>query len=90
MVVNVAGLEFLQRVARTRSLSRASLTAAGTLQIPFPSEAMWKERMECPPEGVKHLVALIDGTVVGNLGLMTNAKSRRRHAGGLGMAVHDD
>jgi putative acetyltransferase len=35
-------------------------------------------------------VAEIDGTVVGNLGLHSMAKSpRRRHAGYVGMSVHD-
>ena len=61
----------------------------GTLQLPFPSAAVWKERMENPPEGLTHLVALVDGKLVGQLGLHTARGMRRRHVAGLGMAVHD-
>lgn len=63
---------------------------AGTLQMPFPSEALWKERLEKPPEGLTPLVALVDGKVVGFLGLHASTNARRRHVASLGMAVHDD
>lgn len=62
----------------------------GTLQMPFPSEALWKQRLENPPEGLTLLVALIEGTVVGFLGLHLCTNPRRRHVASLGMAVHDD
>jgi putative acetyltransferase len=60
------------------------------LQLPFPSEQLWKERMEKPPEGLTHLVAVVDGTVVGQLGLFHAPRPRRRHTAHLGMAVHDE
>ena len=62
----------------------------GTLQIPLPSEALWKKRMEEPPEGMHHLVAVVDGKVIGQLGLTIFPSPRRKHAATLGMAVHDD
>ena len=65
---------------------------AGTLQAPYPSVEMWRKRLQ---DGVGSddfvLVAEVDGEVVGNLGLHLASKSpRRRHAGYLGMSVHDD
>lgn len=62
----------------------------GTMQLPFPSLEDWKGRLERPPEGAYNLVAVVDGKVVGMLGLHTNpSKPRRRHAASLGMTVHD-
>ncbi len=64
---------------------------AGTLQLPFPSLEMWKKRLADQKDTDKVLVAVIDGRIVGNLGLhAAAAQLRRRHAYGLGMAVHDD
>ncbi len=65
---------------------------AGTLQLPYPSVEMWRKRLQ---DGVGSedfvLVAEVDGRVVGNLGLHVASKSpRRRHAGYIGMSVHDD
>jgi len=64
---------------------------AGTLQLPYPTAELWRKRIV---EGLADdymLVAEVDGKVVGNLGLHVVSRSpRRRHAGGLGMSVHDD
>ncbi len=64
---------------------------AGTLQLPYPTTEMWRKRIA---EGLADdymLVAEVNGKVVGNLGLHVVSRSpRRRHAGGLGMSVHDD
>jgi len=63
---------------------------SGTLQLPYPSHEMWKKRLEAAKDTDKILVAEIDGKIVGNLGLHQAAPSlRRRHAYGVGMAVHD-
>ena len=40
-----------------------------TLQVPHPSENMWRERLTDTP-GVKQLVACIDEQVVGRLQVM--------------------
>lgn len=63
----------------------------GTLQLPHPSLELWKKRLAEQKDTDKVLVAVIDGRVVGNLGLHQPQPSlRRRHAYALGMAVHDD
>ena len=64
---------------------------AGTLQRPFPSAEMWRERLSEPPEGLYSLVACVEGEVVGSLGLETSpTRWRMRHVGSIGMAVRDD
>ena len=63
---------------------------AQTLQLPYPSLEMWKKRIADKAPGDYVLVAELDGKVVGNLGLHAAGPSpRRRHAGSLGMVVHD-
>ena len=62
----------------------------GTLQLPFPSEEMWKQRLEAMGEDKYALVACIEGEIVAMGGLDLFPKSpRRRHAGHIGLAVHD-
>ena len=64
---------------------------ADTLQMPFPSAEMWRERLSEPPEGLYSLVACVEGEVVGSLGLETSpTRWRMRHVGSIGMAVRDD
>jgi len=68
-----------------------SRAVAGTLQMPFPSAEMWRERLSEPPEGLYSLVACVEGEVVGSLGLETSpTRWRMRHVGSIGMAVRDD
>jgi putative acetyltransferase len=63
----------------------------GTLQLPFPSAEMWRQRLTEPPEGLVHLLACAESEVVGQLGLHTFPQSpRRRHVGDIGMGVRDD
>ncbi len=62
----------------------------GTLQLPFSPTSKQRKRLEEAREGVYVLVSEVEGVVVGHLALYTFPNSpRRRHAGGLGMAVHD-
>ncbi len=63
----------------------------GTMQLPFPSEEMWKKRLAESADQVYGLVACVEGEVVGHAGLhLTNAAyPRRKHAASLGMAIHD-
>jgi putative acetyltransferase len=63
---------------------------AGTLQLPFTSVEQRRERLVEPPRGTHQLVAVVDGRVVGMLGLHLEQSARRRHAASFGMAVHDD
>jgi putative acetyltransferase len=63
---------------------------AGTLQLPFQSLEYVRRRFSGSPEGLYHLVACVEGEVVGHLGLETTSRPRRRHVGEIGMAVRDD
>jgi putative acetyltransferase len=63
----------------------------GTLQLPYPSREVWRKRLAEPDEGKYSLVAVVGEEVVGRLGLSTDpGRPRRKHAGGIGMAVRDD
>jgi putative acetyltransferase len=63
----------------------------GTLQLPYPSLEQWRQRLAAPGDGTYHLVAVVSDRVVGMLGLHTFPnKPRRRHAGAVGMSVHDE
>ncbi len=63
---------------------------SGTLQLPYPSVEAWRRRLAEPSEGVHSLVAVVEGEVVGVLGLVVSENPRRRHVGEIGMAVRDD
>lgn len=62
----------------------------GTLQMPFPSEHSWRERLAKPPGDAWFLVACKDTMPVGHIGLMIAPNPRRRHSAHIGMAVRDD
>ncbi len=62
----------------------------GTLQLPYPSREIWRKRLAEPEEGRYSLAAVVGGEIVGHLGLSTEPRPRRKHAGGIGMAVRDD
>lgn len=65
---------------------------ANTLQLPWRSVEYRRERFgQLVSQREFHsLVAVIDGRVVGNLGLHIEASPRRRDVGWFGMSVHDD
>lgn len=63
---------------------------SGTLQLPYPSVEAWRRRLSEQSESVHSLVAVVEGEVVGGLGLTVSDTSRRRHVGEIGMAVRDD
>ena len=63
---------------------------SGTLQLPYPSVEAWRRRISEQPENVHSLVAVMEGEVVGGLGLVVTERARRRHVGEIGMAVRDD
>jgi len=64
---------------------------AGLLQLPYPTDAMWKKRIEEMPAGPSSaelfIVAERGGVVVGNAGAHPPVHVRRRHTAGIGMAV---
>ncbi|WP_372784125.1 GNAT family N-acetyltransferase [Phenylobacterium sp.] len=64
------------------------LAYAGTLQLPYTSVDARQRRAADPPATLTRLVAVIEGRVIGCLGL-ERYENRRSHAGQFGMAVHD-
>lgn len=61
----------------------------GTLQLPFPNEQFWKDRIERISVGSVALVAEVNGSVVGYAAVRCNINShRRKHAGELDITVH--
>lgn len=64
--------------------------AAGTMQVPLQSVDVWRKRLANLGPQDRMLVAVVDGVVVGNLGLHPVPHPRRAHVAGIGMAVRDD
>ncbi|WP_353177674.1 GNAT family N-acetyltransferase [Salinisphaera sp. T5B8] len=60
---------------------------AETLQLPFPSVEVWRERLMDLPRGTHSLVAYVDDELVGHLLFEANQSSRRKHVGSLAMGV---
>jgi putative acetyltransferase len=63
---------------------------ASTLQLPWRSIEKQRERLRDTPPGVHRLVAVVEGRVVGNIGLHQNQNPRRHDVASFGMSVHDD
>ncbi|HZZ32729.1 MAG TPA: hypothetical protein VFE10_12150, partial [Phenylobacterium sp.] len=61
---------------------------AGTLQLPYASVDARQKRSTNAPATLTRLVAVIEGKVIGCLGL-ERFENRRSHAGQFGVAVHD-
>ena len=61
----------------------------GTLQTPLTSVAMREHRYDATEANNRHLVAEVEGKVVGSIGLFRETPHRRSHAAAIGMAVHD-
>jgi putative acetyltransferase len=61
----------------------------GTRRLPFESQDQYRKWLESPPEGTTTIVAVLDGRIVGSADVV-QYKGRRRHAGGIGLCVHDD
>jgi len=60
----------------------------GTLQLPYMSVDARRARNSAPSPGWTRLVAVVEGKVVGSLGLH-RLENRRSHVGDIGMGVHD-
>jgi len=78
IVVRHAEPEDYRELQRIYSGRRA---VAGTLQLPLQSEEKLRNRLSEMPEGTHHLVACVDGEVVGELGLGVSTNPRTRHTG---------
>ncbi len=63
----------------------------GTLQVPYPSRELWQRRLSENIDSVYYLVGVIDDRIVGMVSVDTFPhKPRRRHAGLLGISVHEE
>jgi putative acetyltransferase len=61
-----------------------------TLQLPYRSLESVRELLTKSGEGDHTLVAVVDGEVVGVIGLHTSSRPRVNHRGEIGMMVRDD
>jgi putative acetyltransferase len=62
---------------------------AGTMQLPLRSKTWRRKRLEERDPANAQLGAVIDGKLIGVVGLERPPALRRAHVGSLGMAVHD-
>jgi len=76
--------------AAVQAIYAAPLAQAGTLQLPFPSLDLWRQRLQAVDPNAHLLLACAGDDVVGQLGLYVSANPRRRHVGDIGMGVRDD
>jgi len=85
------------RAAEPEDIPAISATMAGpnairgTLQVPFTSNALRRERFTFTDIHTVFLVAepVDGGDPIGNIGLHRNTRPRRIHTASLGMSVHD-
>ena len=68
----------------------APMVVRHTLQMPYRSLESVRELLTKSGEGDHILVAVIDGEVVGVIGLHTSSRPRVNHKGEIGMMVRDD
>lgn len=76
--------------AAVQAIYAAPRAQAGTLQLPFPSLDLWRQRLQAVDPNAHLLLACAGDDVVGQLGLYVSANPRRRHVGDVGMGVRDD
>ena len=60
-----------------------------TLQLPFPSQELWRKRLSQHDDAHHALVATVAGEVIGNRGLTRLTRARRAHVGEIGTGVRD-
>jgi L-phenylalanine/L-methionine N-acetyltransferase len=68
----------------------APLVVRNTLQLPYRSLDSVRELLTKGEEGYHTLVAVVDGEVVGMIGLHVFSRPRINHRGEIGMMVRDD
>lgn len=61
----------------------------GTLRLPYTRKEQWRKWMENTPDERTGIVAVFEKRIVGSADIF-QYKGRRRHAGEVGMTVHDD
>ncbi|WP_373047500.1 GNAT family N-acetyltransferase [Vulgatibacter sp.] len=76
--------------AAVQAIYASPRAQAGTLQLPFPSLDLWRQRLQTVDPNAHVLLACAGDDVVGQLGLHVSPHPRRRHVAQLGMGVRDD
>lgn len=61
----------------------------GTLRLPYPKAGQTRRWLESQGDDAVNLMAVLDGKIVGNAGLVRHS-GRRHHAANIGIGVHDD
>lgn len=72
------------------ALYNAQTVARQVLQMPYQSADIWRKRLDPDNERRVSLVALHDGTVVGQGSLEQFSRIRRSHCGALGMGIAEN
>ncbi len=87
VTATIRAVELADAPALARLYSEPSV-AWGMLQLPFQRADTWTARLEGnDPDQVFHLVAEVDGEVVGSGAVMLGDVACRRHSGSIGMGV---
>jgi putative acetyltransferase len=68
----------------------APLVVRNTLQLPYRGLESVRELLTKSGDGDHILVSVVDGEVIGTIGLHTFSRPRINHRGEIGMMVHDD
>src|SRR5215510_7735756 len=68
----------------------APLVVRNTLQLPYRNDDSVRVLLNKSGEGDHILVAVVDGEVIGVIGLHTSSRPRVNHRGEIGMLVRDD
>jgi putative acetyltransferase len=68
----------------------APLVVRYTMQLPYRSLESVREMLSKNADGVHHLVAVVDGEVVGSITLQAFTRPRINHSALIGMMVRDD
>ena len=72
-----------------RALYAQTSCYAGTLQLPHPTEAKWKEKLSKEPAHYYSLVAIKNDEIVRQIGMQVNTYPRRTHVANIGMGVSE-
>lgn len=76
-----------QHVAGVTALYSDPAVARQLLQMPYPSQELWRSRLAADNERMVKLVALHQDEVIGSATLEQFARVRRSHCGSIGMGV---
>lgn len=86
ILVRASQMEDAEAIAE---IFRCPSVIAGTLQLPYRSVELSRERLSQRDPDAHRLVAELESRVVGTLTLHAETRPRRRHCGNIGMAVHN-